>query len=637
MVRLQKALFLVIDRLSRQQKQAALLAVDMALAPVAILLSAMVVYHLLPVSAAVARVSPLLILSIGVAGLASVLLGMPQVQLKSYESRAILRTGVLALVVACGTAMLAVPAGAYHPPSGLILFGLIYFLLLVAARVVLLHLLVWALRLGVPQRRVLIYGAGRTGAQLAAALQGHEKIVPVALVDDDPAKHGLLLGGLRIHPACGIPELAGVLGIDRVILAMPSLSAPKQQRIARSLQDAGLAVMSVPSFAQLLGEETLVDALTPLPPAQFLGRRQLDETLHPGAPAYAGRVVMVSGAGGSVGSELCRQLISCAPTRIVLLEQSEIALYDIARELDELAAGTGVAIDKVLGSVTDARLVREVMEEHAVQVVLHAAAYKHVPLVEANPIAGIVNNVLGTQTLAEAAAAIGAERFVLVSTDKAVRPANVMGATKRLAERVVQDIARRSGHMAFAIVRFGNVLGSSGSVVPLFRHQIARGGPVTLTHPDVTRYFMTIAEAARLVLLAGSLERPGSEAAADAYVLDMGRPVRIRDLAEEMIAAAGYTLRDAARPDGDIEIVVTGLRPGEKLHEELLIDGSLCPTAHPRILRAVESGLAAGSPLAPGLRALRAACAQGDRDAALSALHDLVEDRGDALALVAAQ
>lgn len=637
MVRLQKALFSVIDRLSRRQKQAALLAVDMVLAPVAMLLSAMVVYHLLPVAAAAARVSPLLMAGFVVAGLASMMLGMPQVQLKSYESRAILRTGVLALLVGGGTALLAAPSGADHPPSWLILFGLIYFLLLVAARVLLLHLLVWALRLGVPQRRVLIYGAGKTGAQLAAALQGHEKIIPVALVDDDPAKHGLMLGGLHIYPACGIAELAGVLGIDRVILAMPSLAAPRQQRIARALQDAGLSVMSVPSFAQLLGEETLVDALTPLPATQFLGRRRLDGTLHPAASAYAGRVVLVSGAGGSVGSELCRQLVSCAPSRIVLLEQSEIALYDIARELDELAAGTGVAIDQVLGSVTDARLVRQIMAQHGVRVVLHAAAYKHVPLVEANPLAGIANNVLGTQTLAEAAAASGVERFVLVSTDKAVRPANVMGATKRVAERVVQDIARRSGRMACAIVRFGNVLGSSGSVVPLFRDQIARGGPVTLTHPDVTRYFMTIAEAARLVLLAGSFDRPGTGDAAEAYVLDMGRPVRIRDLAEQMIVAAGYMLRDTARPDGDIEIVVTGLRPGEKLHEELVIDGGLGPTSHPRILRAIESGLSPASPLVPGLRLLHAACMAGDRDAAVSALYDMVEDHGHLPALVAAQ
>jgi FlaA1/EpsC-like NDP-sugar epimerase len=637
MVRLQKALFSVIDRLSRRQKQAALLAVDMVLAPVAMLLSAMVVYHLLPVGAAAARVSPLLLAGFVIAGLASGALGMPQVQLKSYETRAILRTGVLALLVGGGTALLAAPSGGDHPPSWLILFGLIYFLLLVAARVLLLHLLVWALRLGVPQRRVLIYGAGKTGAQLAAALQGHEKIIPVALVDDDPAKHGLMLGGLHVHPACGIAELAGVLGIDRVILAMPSLSAPRQQRIARSLQDAGLSVMSVPSFAQLLGEETLVDALTPLPATQFLGRRRLDGTLHPAASAYAGRVVLVSGAGGSVGSELCRQLIACAPSRLVLLEQSEIALYDIARELDELAAGTGVAIDQVLGSVTDARLVRQVIAQHGVRVVLHAAAYKHVPLVEANPLAGIANNVLGTQTLAEAAAASGVERFVLVSTDKAVRPANVMGATKRVAERVVQDTARRDGRMACAIVRFGNILGSSGSVVPLFRDQIARGGPVTLTHPDVTRYFMTIAEAARLVLLAGSFDRPGSGDAADAYVLDMGRPVRIRDLAEQMIAAAGYTLRDAARPDGDIEIVVTGLRPGEKLHEELVINGDLGPTSHPRILRAIESGLSPAAPLAPGLRILRAACMAGDRDAAVSALYDMVEDHGHRPALVAAQ
>jgi FlaA1/EpsC-like NDP-sugar epimerase len=308
----------------------------------------------------------------------------------------------------------------------------------------------------------------------------------------------------------------------------------------------------------------------------------------------------------------------------VLFDISEIALFTVERELCDVARGTGTEIVPVLGSVTDARLVRSVTTGQAIEVVLHAAAYKHVALVEANPVAGLSNNVLGTRQVAEAAVEAGAQRFVLISTDKAVRPTGVMGASKRMAELVIQDMARRSRGTAFSIVRFGNVLGSSGSVIPLFRDQIARGGPVTLTHEDVTRYFMTIGEAARLVLQAGSFVAGGEAHGADVCVLDMGKPVRIRDLAVQMIQAAGCTVRDAEHPDGDIEIVVTGLRPGEKLHEELLIGEGLLATPHPRILRAAERSLSELQ-AASMLRALRAAVAAGDATAARAVIRDHVE------------
>jgi FlaA1/EpsC-like NDP-sugar epimerase len=392
---------------------------------------------------------------------------------------------------------------------------------------------------------------------------------------------------------------------------MPSVSPPKLAQIARRLQARGLDVQTVPSFSQLLGTEALVDTLTPVLPGQFLGRRPMDVALPSDSAAYQGKSVLVTGAGGSVGSELCRQLLSRAPRRIVLFDVSEIGLYSIERELSAAAEGSAVEIVPVLGSVTDARMARSVMAEHAVEVVFHAAAYKHVPLVEANPVAGVANNVLGTRILADAAHAAGVGRFILISTDKAVRPTNVMGATKRMAEIVLQDLARRSGGTVFSMVRFGNVLGSSGSVIPLFKEQIARGGPVTLTHEDVTRYFMTISEAVRLVLLAGSFDDGEGAGGGDVFVLDMGKPVKIRDLAIQMIEAAGYSVRDADHPDGDIEIVVTGLRKGEKLHEELLIGKGLLTTPHPKILRAREAGLSEIE-VAQALRGLSAAVASGD-------------------------
>jgi FlaA1/EpsC-like NDP-sugar epimerase len=332
---------------------------------------------------------------------------------------------------------------------------------------------------------------------------------------------------------------------------------------------------------------------------------QVENGMPWGAETYNGRTVLVSGAGGSVGSALCHQLLPSRPACIVLYEVSEIALYTIERKLAELAEGTGTRIVAVLGSVMDSRLARTVMIEHKVDIVFHTAAYKHVPLVEANPIAGLANNVLGTRTLGDAANEAGVRKFVLISTDKAVRPTNVMGASKRLAELVVQDLAKRSKSTVFSMVRFGNVLGSSGSVIPLFREQIAKGGPITLTHEDVTRYFMTIAEAARLVLLAGSFSDGDG---GDVFVLDMGEPVKIRDLARQMIEAAGLSVQNTANPGGDIEIVVTGLRPGEKLHEELLIGEGLLTTPHSKILRAQEQSLTELE-MATALRALRTAVA----------------------------
>jgi len=432
---------------------------------------------------------------------------------------------------------------------------------------------------------VLIYGAGKTGQQLAAALRHDDRLRPVAFADDEPRLRGLSVEGLRVHGPDEIAALVDRHEIARVILAMPSTAESVRARLTRRLAATGCEVHALPSFADLVtGRAVTPYESRPIDPSTLLGRDALENELPGVTDAYAGRRVLVTGAGGSIGSELCRQIASCAPRTLILLEHGEHALFQIERELRDLAPD--VEIVPILGSVCEPALVSVLMQAKKIDVVLHAAAYKHVPMVEANAIEGMRNNVIGTRTVALAALEAGVERFILVSTDKAVRPTSVMGASKRFAEMIVQDLATRATRTRFSMVRFGNVLGSSGSVIPTFAEQIARGGPITLTHEDVTRYFMTIPEAVRLVLLAGTIARGG-----DVFVLDMGAPVRVRDIALRMIEASGLTLRDADNPGGDIEIEVTGLRPGEKLHEELLIGSDMLTTPHPRILRAQEGHL----------------------------------------------
>jgi len=604
-----------VEALSRAQKRLILLCVDLALIPPALFFAIMLQFSTLQPAAHLEglpwAVLPALLAA---AAMASMALGIPRIQLKAYELRASGRTALLAVLLGVTLAALAELAGRALPPGTPATFALVFFLFSVATRLGLLQILLAIHRAAVPRRPVVIYGAGATGMQLAAALRSHNTILPVAFVDDSPSLQGLTVAGLRVYPPKRLERLIAAHDVERVLLAMPSASQPKQAQIARRVADLGVEVQAVPSFAQLAGAEALVETLSPVLPENLLGRARRDNELAAGADSYAGRVVLVSGAGGSIGSELCRQLLACAPAKLVLYELSEFALYTIDMELRTLAGGAGSGdapeIVPVLGTVTDGRQLRQVLLEHGVEVVLHAAAYKHVPLVEANPLPGLANNVLGTRTLAQAAVEAGVRRFVLVSSDKAVRPANIMGVSKRMAELVVKDLAARRPATVFAMVRFGNVLGSSGSVVPLFQEQIARGGPVTLTHEEVTRYFMTIREAARLVLLAGAFAKGG-----EVFVLDMGPPVAIRDLARRLIEASGCTVRDADNPDGDIEIAITGLRPGDKLHEELLLDAGLASTPHPKILRAEEPGLSELE-TAGMLRALRAAVAAGDAAAA---------------------
>ena len=624
MTQVRTRLFAAVDRLNRVHKRLVFLLIDVALAPIALAISVMAVYSSFFPQAAMARLAWVFVLLPVAAGVLSQVMGIPRIKLKAYESVAILRTAGYAALLALALYGLCRVLGQGFPGLGIFLFGLTFFLASVGLRLAMLNLYLWVLRWGNRRWRVLIYGAGTTGIQLAAALKSHDQIMVVAFLDDNEALQSLRVAGLRVLSPDRIEQIVQEREIDRVLLAMPSASAPKQAQIARRLQSLGLDVLTLPSFAQLVGAEELVDNLAPVEPGKFLGRKQVDETPLDAKAAYSGRSILVTGAGGTIGSELCRQILSYQPRKLVMYEMSELALYDIDRELRARGDMGQTEIVPLLASVTDSRAARSAMADHGIEVVLHAAAYKHVPLVEANPLAGMVNNVLGTRTLADAADEAGVERFILISTDKAVRPTNIMGASKRLAELVVQDLAKRSRRTVFSMVRFGNVLGSSGSVVPLFKEQIAKGGPITLTHDDVTRYFMTIAEAVKLVLLAGSYSQPSAPSGGDVFVLDMGKPMRIRDLAEQMVQAAGYTVRDEKNPDGDIEIKMIGLRPGEKLHEELLIGEGLLTTPHAKILRAREASLSELD-MAKALQSLRNAMATGDAQAARAVAAAYVE------------
>ena len=442
---------------------------------------------------------------------------------------------------------------------------------------------------GQPRVRVVIYGAGTAGVRVSSVLLGGPGFEPVAFIDDKRSLQGSNINGIRVYGPESLPDLVWRHRVGRILLAMPSVSRRRRREILASLEPLGVHVQTLPNLSDLISGKAQFSELCDVDVSDLLGRDAVPPRPKLIDSCIRGKCVLVTGAGGSIGSELCRQIIRVNPSRLVLFEMSELALYTIARELEDVANRESISVELVplLGNAHHRHRVREVLSAFGVQTVYHAAAYKHVPIVEYNVVEGIHNNVISTWYTAEAALETGVETFVLVSTDKAVNPANVMGATKRLAELVLQALQERTAQTRFCMVRFGNVLASSGSVVPLFQEQIRRGGPVTVTHPDVIRYFMTIPEAAQLVLQAGSMARGG-----DVFVLDMGRPVRIDDLARRLVNLMGLTLRDADHPDGDIEIEYTGLRTAEKLFEELVIGSNVTGTDHPMIMRAMEHHLA---------------------------------------------
>ena len=593
--------------LSRPAKRAVFLAVDTLLIPLSLYMAIALRYGTFGPIDQIIDAAPLFVLMTLFGAAVIFFSGLPYIKLAAFEMRAVMKIGTAAAVMVFLAITVSYLLNLSGPRSVPLIFGLSFFLSSVAVRILGLTILGWIDGLQGPRQRVAIYGAGAGGIQMASALRQSSETFPVLFVDDNPNLHGLFVAGLQVYSPARLETLIRQKGIERVLLAIPSLSDLRRRTLVEKLSEMDVIVQVLPSYVDLMLGNGLEGKMLPVSPESLLGRDKVDLDTPETTKAYAGRVIMITGAGGSIGSELCRQLINRRPSRIVLFEQSEFALYAIDQDLRGHAAKANIPVSTRLGSVTDKSRVATVMAEEGVDIVLHAAAYKHVPLIEENELEGARNNVLGTHTVAEAAVETGLERFILISTDKAVRPTNIMGATKRMAEQVIQEMQTRHPATRFAIVRFGNVLGSSGSVLPLFERQIAQGGPLTVTHKDVTRFFMTIPEAARLVLLAGAYAEGG-----DVFVLDMGKPQKIIDIARRMIELSGRTVKDPETGRGEIAIEVTGLRPGEKLYEELLIDNdSLRSTPHPKILRA-EEGMLNQIEVASMLRELRASLADSD-------------------------
>ncbi len=472
-------------------------------------------------------------------------------------------------------------------------------------------------------RRVLIYGAGRAGQQLSLSLRHEPHVQVLGYIDDDVRLNGQRLDGIPIYSSDRLAWAIRTLMIDEVLIGLPRISRARRREIIDALQNFQVQVRVLPSLSRIMDGEVSINDLRAVQIEDLLGRDPVAPNALLMGRNIVGKTVLVSGAGGSIGSELCRQILSFRPHRLILVDQSEYALYAIDDELTAAAAqidGPAIAIVPELGNVADRDSISRIYSRWRPDTVFHAAAYKHVPLVETNPVAGMRNNIFGTLFSCLAAEEVGVATFILISTDKAVRPTNIMGASKRVCELILQARSAKRRSTVFTMVRFGNVLGSSGSVVPRFMAQIRAGGPVTLTHRDVTRYFMTIPEAAQLVIQAGAMAKGG-----EVFVLDMGQPVRIRDLAASMIRLSGLSVRDDTYPDGDIEIREIGMRPGEKLYEELLIGEDPQSTMHERIIRASETMLD-WDDLERALDVLAGHLARGEADEALQILRALVPE-----------
>ena len=507
------------------------------------------------------------------------LLGIYSAIVRSFNEDYLLRISIATFIQIVGLYAIKKLDLAFIPMSIPLMYGFMLFSWMWWSRAVIRYATLKTFAKKQNRKRVAIYGAGLAGQQIAAALFRSDDYLPVCFIDDKASLQGQSLSGLSIYSPKRISNKLGKFQIEEILLAMPSVGRARKKEIIESFELADVKIMELPGVTQLVDGQVKVSDIREVDIIDLLGRDPVPPKAELLEKNIKDKVVMVTGAGGSIGAELCRQIVKHQPKILVLFEMSEFALYSIDRELQNSA----VQIVPVLGSVTNQAKLERVIAEYQVQTVYHAAAYKHVPLVEANPFEGIYNTSIGTARSVDAAVNQGVETFVLISTDKAVRPTNVMGASKRMAELYCQGLASTNPKTQISIVRFGNVLGSSGSVVPLFKKQIATGGPITVTHPDVTRYFMTIPEAAQLVIQAGAMGTGG-----DVFLLDMGEPVKIVDLAKQMIRLSGFKPMDE-KGHGDIEIQFTGLRPGEKLYEELLIDhGNVEKTEHQRILKSYE-------------------------------------------------
>ena len=509
------------------------------------------------------------------------------------------------------------------------LVPILFFLGLLMSRIVVRYIISDLLGqrfFGGETKRVLIYGAGSAGQQLALSTRHYPGMFLLGFVDDDRRLKGQKLDGISIFHSNALAEVVERLQITDILLAVPSMSRSKRKRIVDELKHYNVHVQTLPQVQDIVAGKVTIADLREVEVDDLLGRDIVAPNHLLMGRNVVGKSVMVTGAGGSIGSELCRQIMAIGPRRLILVEMSEYALYKIEQELVEHAAAgqyrKDIEIFPELVNTSSARPVASIMAAYQPETVFHAAAYKHVPLLEHNPLSGLGNNIISTKNLVLAAEQNNVSHFILISTDKAVRPTNVMGASKRVCEQILQAKAKAESKTKFSMVRFGNVLGSSGSVVPRFKEQIANGGPVTLTHKNIIRYFMTIPEAAQLVIQAGSMAKGG-----EVFVLDMGKPVKIYDLATTLINLSGLTVRDEDNPDGDIAIEEIGLRPGEKLFEELLIGENPTPTKHKRIMQAMESHLE-WDLLSEKLEKLEAHVAEGDRDGAVRLLRELVPEYG---------
>lgn len=567
-----------IASLPRRQKQVVLVTMDMCMLPLMMWLAYAI--RLARPNVTVMQGLEAWYIYVAIAGvMIFALLGIYRAIVRSFNEDYLLRISIGTFIQIVALYAIKKLDVAFIPMSIPLMYGFMLFSYMWWSRAVIRYATLKTFAKKQTRKRVAIYGAGLAGQQIAAALNRSDDYLPVCFIDDKRSLQGQSLSGLKIYAPHRAAAKLGKFGIEEILLAMPSVGRARKKEIIESFDSAYVKIMELPGVTQLVDGQVQVSDIREVDIIDLLGRDPVPPKAELLEKNIKNKVVMVTGAGGSIGSELCRQIVKYQPKMLVLFEMSEFALYSIDRELQ----ASDIQIIPVLGSVTNQQKLERIIQEYKVQTVYHAAAYKHVPLVEANPFEGIYNTSIGTQRSVDAAVNQNVETFVLISTDKAVRPTNVMGASKRMAELYCQGLASTNPKTQISIVRFGNVLGSSGSVVPLFKKQIAQGGPVTVTHPEVTRYFMTIPEAAQLVIQAGAMGTGG-----DVFLLDMGESVKIVDLAKQMIRLSGFRATDE-NGIGDIEIQFTGLRPGEKLYEELLIDAdNVEKTEHERILKSYE-------------------------------------------------